>query len=391
MTFKTTLAAAAAPRAMFRTSTSPSPMIRGPMVAYAPDDGTGALSVADAVAALREPEPAAEPEAAAEDAPEGDPAAEPEAEELPPESEPEPTGEEPLDPETAIEGEERTEEPESDPATPAIAAPKSWDASERAVFATLPPATQAIIANRETERDRAVSRVQQEATTARKAAEADLAGLAQFKTKFDQIATRAEKVFADQWANVDWVALAESDPATYTIAKARYDAHLGELRIVQQAQADADKVKQTAEQTEFQNYVREEFANLSEVAPEMADAKTGPAIRTAVTEFLRGQTVNGQRAIPDEAITRISAVEMAIARDAMEFRKLKASGKLVAARPAATATRPAPAPARAAAPSAAPALRPAPQRNVDAAMNRLAQTGRTEDALAVMRARRGAN
>jgi hypothetical protein len=373
---------------MFHASTSPNPMLRGPQVAYAPDDGTAPLSVEQATAAIREPEPAAETPAA-EDAPAGEPAAEPEAEEAPAESEPEPTGEEPLDPEAVIEGEDETAELESDPATPAIAAPQSWDAAERATFAKLPPAAQEIILKRETERDRAVSKAQQESTQARKTAEADLVGLAQIKTQFDQIATRAEKVFADQWANVDWVAFARADPAACQIAQAEYNVHLGELQKVQQAQADAEKVQQLAEQTAFQSYIREEFTELSQVAPEMADPKTGPVIRSSVTEFLRGlHRTDGQRAIPDENIERISAVEMALARDAMEYRKLKAAGKATAARPAVPATRPASAPARAAAPSAAPPARPPRQRDYETAMSRLSEKGSVENAMAALQAMR---
>lgn len=386
MTSKTAMAASAAPRAMFHTSTTPNPMLRGPQVAYAPDDGTSSLSIQEAVAALREPEAAAEPEPEApEAAPEGEPEAEPEAEEVAePQSEAEPTAEEPLDPETVIEEEPQAEEPESDPETPVIAAPQSWDAAERATFATLPPVAQGIILKREAERDRAVSKAQQESTAARKQAEADLAGLAQYKATFDQIATRANQVFADKWAGVDWVAWAAQDPAAYIAGKAQYDAEQAELQTVRQAQADAEKVKQQDEQVEFQNYVQGEFAKLSEIAPHLADPKEGPAKRTEVTQFLL------DRKIPQDAIRQISAEEMAIAYDAMQYRKLKAQGKAAAARPAAPATRPTPAPARAAAPSAAPQVRPTQQRTTDAAMARLSKTGKMDDALAVMRARRGA-
>lgn len=390
MTSKTALAASAAPRAMFYAPTGPSVMLRGPQVAYAPDDGNAPLSMDQAISALREPpaaaEAAAEPETpAVEDAPAGEPEAiAPEAEEAPETpSEAEPAAEDVLDPETVIEGDEIVE-PESDPVTPAIAAPQSWDAAERATFATLPPVAQEIILKRETERDRAVSKAQQESTVARKQAEADLVGLAQIKTTFDEIATRANTVFADKWANVDWVGLAAEDPAAYTLARARYEAEAGELQNVQRAQAEADKVKQQAEQVQFQNYVQDEFVKLSEIAPDLADAKTGPAKRTEVTQFLLGQGIS-----PD-SIRQISAVEMSLAHDAMQFRALKAQGKAAAARPAAPATRPNPAPARAAAPSAAPQTRPTPQRNADAAMARLSQTGKMDDAMAVMRARRGA-
>lgn len=384
MTAKTLLTAGASPRAMFYANVS-NPLLRGPQVAYAPDDG--ALSVEQAISALRQP--AAEPEqpAAEVEAPESAPeAVEPEAEAPPePESEAEPTAEDLPDPEAVIEEPEVTE-PESDPAAPVIAAPRSWDAAERATFATLPPAAQEIISKREAERDRAVSKAQQEAATARKTAEVDLANLAQYKTTFDQIATRANQVFADRWANVDWVTLARNDPAAYTVAKAEYDAHASELQRVQDAQAAASKVQQQEEQVRFQNYLREEFGKLGEIAPALADPKSGAEKRSQVAKFLLDQ------GIPQEALERISAVEMALAHDAMQFRQLKAQGKaVVAAKPAAQAPRPAAAPAKAAAPSAAPPARPTRQRSTETAMARLSQSGKTEDAMAVLRAMRGAS
>jgi hypothetical protein len=401
---KTAAMASASSRAMFHALPASSMMIRGPQVADAPDEG--ALSMAQAAEALRsarEPqsETAAtqEPEApvgAAGEAPEA--AEEPvrvEAEPLPAESEAEPTAEESPDPETAIEGEEEIAEPERDPEAPAIAAPQSWDAHERATFATLPPAVQEIILNRETERDRAVSRAQQEANEAKKTAEtnlqAGLADLAQYKTAFDEIATRANQVFADKWANVDWIELAKSDHAAYNVLKATYDVEAAELTKVKQAQAEADRVKQQAAQVQFQNYLASQVAVLPDLAPHLA-GEAGAGKRAEVGTFLRGLKMpNGERAIPDQSIANISAMELALAHDAMEYRKLKAQGKAAAvAKPVAPAPRPNPAPARAAAPSAAPPTRPTQQRNVEAAKNRFAQTGSTDDAIALLRASRGA-
>lgn len=386
MTSDTTPTAGALPRAMFFASTSLSPLIRGPQVAYSPDGG--GLSVEQAMAALHE-QPQPEPEAPAGEAPAEQPEAiEPEEEALAPEeSEAEPTAEETPDPEDpAIEGEPQDPEPESDPELPAIAAPKSWDAQERAEFAKLSRAAQEIILNRESERDRAVSKAQQESSAARKQAEADLAALAQYKATFDQIATRANKVFADKWANVDWVALARQDPAAYTIAKAEHDAEAGELQQVQLAQAEAARVQQQQEQLQFQSYVQAEFQTLAEIAPDLADPKAGPQKRGEVTQFLRGL------GIPDDAITRISAIEMSLARDAMEFRKLKASGAAAATKPAAKPATTPPKPARrsASAPTAAPPVRSTQQRTIEAVRNRFAQTGSTDDAIALLRASRGA-
>jgi hypothetical protein len=374
------LMASASSRAMFHAPAGSNMMIRGPMVAYAPDDG--AMSVDQAAAALREPPPAAEPEAV-EDAPEGEPEAEPEAEEAPEQSEAEPTAEEDLDPEAVIE-ETTDEEPESDPDTPAIAAPQSWDAEGRALWPTLPPAAQEIILKRDAETNRAVSKAQQEAGTVRKQAEADLVALSQIKTTFDEIATKANKVFADKWANVDWLGWAAQDPAAYTLGKAQYDAEMGELRAVQQATIDAEKVKQQADDVQFQNYVREEADKLVALVPELADPKLGQARRTAVAQFLLDD------GFEPENIRRASAAELRIAWESKQYRALKATGKLAtAARPATPATRPTPAPARAAAPSAAPQVRSPRIRNVETAMADLTKSGSVDAGIAALQAMRG--
>jgi hypothetical protein len=402
---KTAFLASASSRAMFHAPAGSSTMLRGPLVAYAPDDA-GGFSVDDAAAALRSAREASEPAAAASApseaaAPAGE--AVEGADDLPaeetdpphPESEAEPTAEEALDPETAIEGQNETETPERDPESPVIAAPQSWDATERATFATLPPQAQEIILKRETERDRAVSRAQQEAGDARKSAEAQLqagmAELAQYKTTFDQAVTRANQVFAGKWENVDWVALARSDPAAYTVLKAEFDAEQAELQTLKGKQAEAARAAQATAQAEFQNYLASEAAALVDIAPHLAGAEATTK-RAEVGQFLQGlKKPNGERAFDDQVIGRISAWELALAHDAIEYRKLKAAGKAIAAKPAPTPqARPAPAQARAAVPSAAAPTRTSQQRNVEAIKNRFAQTGSTDDAVALLRASRGA-
>ena len=65
---------------------------------------------------------------------------------------------------------------EGDPAErPAIAAPRSWPADMRDAFAKLPGDLQAVIANRENERDAAFNRQVREAAERKQAAEAELA------------------------------------------------------------------------------------------------------------------------------------------------------------------------------------------------------------------------
>lgn len=335
------------------------------------------LSMQDAMgilAARREPEPAAE--APHEGAPE--------AEEI--ESDAAPAAEDGADPPEEVIGDEEAEEPEGEPAEPVIAAPKSWAATERAEFAKLPRQVQEIIRGREAERDQAVSRALNEASTAKAEVDtkaqalvsAEVAKVAELHTTLSNVVTQAQAAFAGKWDNVDWVAFARQDPEAYTVAKAEYDAELVTLNRAQQAEKVAATAKQEAARTEFQNYTRAEAAKLSEVAPDLVDPKEGPARRQRVAQFLLGLGV------PQEALSRISAVETAVAYDAMRFREGKAK---LAAQPKPRAP-PAPAP-QAAAPTAAP-TRMSPQRTGAAAFERLKSSGKESDALAVLKARRRA-
>lgn len=380
MTFNTTPFVAAMPRAMSATMGGFHPMLQGASVAFSPDEG--ALSI-DQAAGLLSAAPV-EDTPAPEEAPAGEPEAveEPAAEEAAEttESEAEPTAEDTPDPDAdPVIAEAEDPESESDP-QPVIAAPKSWDASERALFAQLPAPAQEVILKRETERDRAVSKAQQEAGEARKSVETELSSLAQYKTVFDQVVTNAKQVFAGKWDRVDWVAWAEQDPEAYTVGWARFNAEQQELNNAVLAQQEAEKLHKEAGKTEFQNYVRSEFAKLPDVAPDLADLKDGKARRIKVAQFLLDQGAH-----TTEDIERISAVEMSLAYDAMRFREGKAALRSATVKPAAPA--PKPAPPRAAAPTAAAQAAPPRQRQVEIARANLNKTGSIDDAVALLLAR----
>lgn len=345
----------------------------------APADGP--LSVEQAISAIRAPvetpdAPAAEP--VAEDAPEPEADLAPETE-----SEAEPTAEETDDPETPVIDGEEDAQPESDPELPVIAAPQSWDAQGRAEFAKLPRATQEIILARETARDQATSRAQSEASEARKQAQAEVAGLAQLKTALEQVATKAGEVFADRWANVDWVTFARQDPQAYTIARAEFEAEQAELHQVRQAKSVAEKAAEQARDTEFQSYVQAEQAKLPTIAPDLVDPKEGKARMAKVGEFLLGLGVT------PEALRGISAAELSIAYDAMQWRQAKTKTVADLAKPRPAAVAPRPATPRPAAPSAAQPAPPPRQRAVQIAQNRLNASGKVDDAVALLRAQRG--
>jgi hypothetical protein len=336
------------------------------------------LSIDQAVSALisvDEPQVSddAAPEEVAADV--NDDAVEPDDEAPAEESEGDPAPDEADDPDDdpTIEGEE-DEEPESDPELPVIAAPKSWDAVGRAEFAKLPRTTQEIILARETERDKAVGRAQNEAQETRKQAQAELEGVVAFKDKLDQAVTRAQSAFAGKWDGMSpeaWLAFSREDPQAYTIAKAEYDADMSELASAERARAETGRLAEAAQQRELQNY------------PDLVDPKEGTARRAKVGSFLLSHGVT------HDQLAGISAVEVAIAYDAMRFREGQAALKSARTANPATAPNPAPkaVPTKTAKPSAAAPVRPSPQRSVEQARARLDKSGSVEDAVALLLAK----
>ncbi len=282
------------------------------------------------------------------------------------ESEAEPTAEEAPEPETAIEGEEGAE-PESEPETPAIAAPTSWDANERAMFATLPAEAQQVIAGREAERDKAVFAAKQEAAEAKRAGAQEVEGLTQLKGQLETLLPRAQQMAADKWANVDWVEWAKQDPAAATAGRFQYEAEIGELARLQAAHQEAAKATQ-------RKFLAEEGDKLKELAPELADPVKGPERKKAVAQYLISQGADPQ------SLETLPAAAVAIAHKAYLYDQLKAGAKAPAPKPAA-------APAKAAVKPGAAAPVRSPQQQATQALNRFAQTRSLEDAVAALNAR----
>ena len=273
----------------------------------------------------------------------------------------EPTAEDDPAPDEASGDEEEAARTE-DPDAPAIPAPKSWDASQRAVFARLDRDAQEIILAREGERDRAVNRAQTEAAEVRKKAQDEIQTVTQVQAVLKQILPQTAQALQSKWDGMTpdrWVAWAREDPSAYTAARAQYDAEQAQLTQLRAASQQAEGVARQA-------FVREQAERLKTLAPPLADPKEGPARRTALATYLADQGIE-RSLIPD-----LDARAISIAHKAMLWDQAQKS----------LAKRPAPAPGRTAIkPAATPQAR-SPQREAAAAKNRFAQTGSIDDAVA---------
>ena len=282
------------------------------------------------------------------------------------ESEAEPTAEEADAPEEVSEGEETEQE---DPEAPAIPAPKSWDAEARAAFAQLPRAAQEKIAAREDERDRAVSKAQQEAGDAKRRAEEEASTIGQYKAQLDQLIPNAQKVFADKWANLT--------PENIPTLRAQYGSDQVEAWKDQRDLEYAELSRLTAAQqqaakAEHAQFLAQESAKLAELAPDLVDPKTGDSKRAALMSYLMS------RGASPEQLIGLNAEAIALFYDGMRYRQTKASLKAPIAIPAKPGLRPA-------------AAQPVPSktRTAQAVSERFARTGSVDDAIAMLNARSG--
>lgn len=306
-----------------------------------------ALNVNDATALLDRRD-AEEQSAEAQDAP---------AEEI----EAQPSAEDADAPEEASDGEDEASDAE---AQPPVAKPRSWAADDDELWNGIPRGAQEKILAREEERDSATDRALQQAADARKQAEGHIQTAAQIKASLDAALPQAQRVFQSKWSN--WTPenrarIAAENPAQYNVLREQFEAEQAQL-------ANMTRIQQDAETLTFQEFVRTEAARLPTVCPDLADEKEGPARKAALATFLT------KAGFDEDTIRQANADMLAIAYDAMRYRA--GFARLAAPKSPALAAKPLK-PA-----GSAPA--PSPKRQATEALNRLAQTGRVEDAVAYM-------
>lgn len=291
------------------------------------------------------------------------------------ESEAEPiAAEDASEPSEAIAGDEADDAEPAAEELPAIDAPHSWDAEAKAKFAELPREAQEIIAARETERDKAISKAQQESAEERKKISAELAKLGTLTNTLDAHIPRWEQAFQDRWTGVDWTRVIDEVGAEQALKlKMQYETERDQLQrmhFVQQATRNAQHIE----------FVKGEFGKLAKLAPDLADEKKGAQLRPKVVQFLiENGAVSEQFGPVADQIRWLSAPQAAIAYDAMRYREAKA-----------TALKSNPVTAKSKQPAIAPGAKQAatPQKQKLADLNsRLNRTGKIDDAVALLKAR----
>lgn len=267
-----------------------------------------------------------------------------------------------------IEADADEDEPEA-PQEPIPDPPQSWSKEDHEAWAELTPKAREVVLRREKDRDAAVSKAMQQATEVSK-------GLQALASQTQNIAHLATSEFERKWGKgeegeIDWVKLARlsrEDPQNYDYASTRAEFESERLEL-KQAQAAAAKQAELADRT----YLAEQMKELERIAPELLDPKEGKARREKVTSYLI------DAGFAPEVLRNISAVELKIAWKAARFDEMEAKAKQAATAPRRN-------------PVATPAkpVRPAgsgdasPQRTLQGLSQRLTNSGKLDDFVALM-------
>lgn len=262
------------------------------------------------------------------------------------------------------EAEEIVEEEPQQAEVEAVAAPDKWDAEDKAWFAGQPPEIQSKILEQETKREAVLAKAKAKASEeAQQVVAAEMTQVRAAAQTLNQLLPVATAAFQQRWGEPDWKATLETyGPEETMKLQLEYREEQEQLTRLIEAQAHTEQVAR-------QRFYADEARKLSELAPELASDATK---RAELASFLRS---NGAT---DEDIANIPAWGVATAYKAFLYDKAQAAAK-------------APKPA----PAARPVLKPAAaqpgtssQRTVTQLRNRLNQTGKAEDAVALLLAQR---
>ncbi len=296
-----------------------------------------------------------------------------------------PQGDDADQPEAAPSGDAEATEPAQEPS---IEPPRSWTKEAKERWSALPRETQEYLSNREQERDREVRRSQNEAAEARKAVEAELAKVDQvrkdYEAKLPALLQALQDTHAAQFSDIktmsDVERLAQEDPFRYL----QWQAHQQKLMAVNH-EAEQAKQRETVEkQSKWTKHIQEENTRAAELHPELADPAKAQQLQTAAVVLLH------DKGFTQQELTRLASGEdklsiydhriQSLLLDGVKYQALQKAPPKAVPKAVPPVQRP----------GAAPPKGAANVQNVQALTAKLANSGRIEDAVALLSERRKA-
>ncbi len=229
-----------------------------------------------------------------------------------------------------------SETQESEETESPIEPPRSWSKDEKERFNELPRETQEYLAERESQRDRAVNQAQKEAAETRKSIETQRAEMEQARAKYEGFLPQVqqllqESLMSDQFSDIktiqDLERLARDDWSRYL----QWDVAQKKVAAIQQQMHEAQQRQLTERQTKFQDFAKKEDEAFTQLAPETKDAKTFEKVQKGAVDLLKdvgftdSELGEGWHGMRDFSL-RDHRVQLLI-RDAYLYREAQADAK----------------------------------------------------------------
>ena len=275
---------------------------------------------------------------------------------------------------------------------PTIDPPSSLNRKQRDAFRSAPREIQQALVDIEESRMRDHRRLQNEAAEERQRLQAETKAANELKAQYEAALPNVQSMlnseYASQFPDIatqdDVARLAAKDPGRY----ARWDALTKKINAVNAEAQAAEQKRQDDLKQQFSRYIQEEDAKFIAKYPEWGDAEQAPELQKAARELMEDVGYS-----QDEVTAFWEYGQPLSARDS-RFQSLIAElvdlrGKYRKAQSALDRSKKAKKLPPVVRPGAAPTKEEASQKDLEAQYQRLAKSGRVEDAVALLSARGG--
>lgn len=220
------------------------------------------------------------------------------------------------EPVAAVEADEAEEVEKSEDDAPKIDAPHSWSKEDKELFAKLPPEHQAIIARRETDRDKFVQQKSIEAAQTRdKVANEARDIIVRMHEDHAQKLTAYAQMFTPQQPDQRLLYSQNPDDVTsYHRQKAAYDAGVDQQHQLHQQIADAQAAANSAREQSQQVERASDAQRLQEQLPEWFDPSSGPKLKETL------QSIGAELGYPNELMAEASSTDIIALKKASEWK-----------------------------------------------------------------------
>jgi hypothetical protein len=176
------------------------------------------------------------------------------------------------------------------PPAAAIEPPVSWSSDEKQAFSQLPPALQATVARRESQREAVLTQRSQEAAEARRAFDGERQAAVTQRSEYlaglqKMLVMAAPEAQALQ--NVDWMAVAAENPAEAVRLQAQRENLKSRLNAIEQQFLAGKQQLEQYQQQQLAELVVKEHQALNQKVPDFSDPVKGNQIRKDLGVYLR--------------------------------------------------------------------------------------------------------